>query len=66
MKKNEIEYLLLSEMEEVNGGKGSRTCVCQNGGAGEIVIVPPTDPEPGTEPDPGPDPTDTDQGLQEC
>lgn len=45
MKKNEIESLLLSEMEEVNGGSGSRTCVCENGGAGETVIVYPTVPE---------------------
>ena len=31
MKKNEIEDLLLSEMEEVNGGSGSSTCVCDYG-----------------------------------
>lgn len=45
MKKSEIETLLLSEMEEVNGGSGSRTCVCEKGGAGETVIVYPTTPE---------------------
>lgn len=45
MRKNEIEDLLLSEMEEVNGGSGSRTCVCDNGGAGETIIVSPSVPD---------------------
>lgn len=40
MKKNEIEDLLLSEMEEVNGGSGSSTCVCDYGGAGETIVYP--------------------------
>lgn len=40
MKKNEIEDLLLSEMEEVNGGSGSSTCVCDYGGAGETIMSP--------------------------
>lgn len=39
MKKNEIEDLLLSEMEEVNGGSGSSTCVCEYGGAGETISL---------------------------
>ena len=45
MRKNEIEDLLLSEMEEVNGGSGSSTCVCDNGGAGETIIVSPSVPD---------------------
>lgn len=49
MKKNEIEDLLLSEMEEVNGGSGSSTCVCDYGGAGETIVYPsvPGEPEKG-------------------
>ena len=49
MKKNEIEDLLLSEMEEVNGGSGSSTCVCEYGGAGETIVSPsvPVQPEKG-------------------
>lgn len=45
MRKNEIEDLLLSEMEEVNGGSGSSTCVCDHGGAGETIIVSPSYPD---------------------
>ena len=49
MKKNEIEDLLLSEMEEVNGGSGSSTCVCDYGGAGETIVYQsvPGEPEKG-------------------
>lgn len=48
MRKNEIEDLLLSDMEEVKGGSGSSTCICERGGAGETVITLPTNPvEPG-------------------
>lgn len=54
MKKKEIESLLLSEMEEVNGGSSSCSCVCDNGGAGETIIVYPTNPE-----EPG-------KGLKDC
>lgn len=54
MKKNDIENLLLSEMEEVKGGSSSSTCICDHGGAGETVITLPTNPiEPG-------------DGSQEC
>ena len=38
MKNNEIESLLLAEMEEVIGGSMG-TCVCENGGAGETVVI---------------------------
>lgn len=38
MKNNEIESLLLAEMEEVTGGSMG-TCVCENGGAGETVVI---------------------------
>ncbi len=39
MKNNEIEALLLSEMKEVTGGSATKSCICDNGGAGETVIV---------------------------
>ena len=54
MRKNEIEDLLLSELEEVNGGSGSSTCVCDHGGAGETIIVSPSVP------------TEPENGLVEC
>ena len=44
MRKNDIENLLLSEMEEVEGGSSSGTCICERGGAGETVITLPTNP----------------------
>ena len=48
MRKNEVEDLLLSEIEEVKGGSSSSTCICERGGAGETVITLPTNPvEPG-------------------
>ena len=44
MRKNEVEDLLLSEIEEVKGGSSSSTCICERGGAGETVITLPIDP----------------------
>lgn len=38
MNKEIIENLLLSELEEVNGGQSSRDCHCSSG-AGEIVVI---------------------------
>lgn len=46
MVNNELESLLNADMEEVVGGTQD-TCVCENGGAGAVVIVeqqPPVDP----------------------
>lgn len=38
-----LETLLNSEMEEVLGGQASQgSCVCENGGAGSVVIQLPT------------------------
>lgn len=40
MTNTNLEQLLASEMEDVKGGAFSKdTCVCENGGAGAIVIV---------------------------
>lgn len=44
MKNQELEQLLATEMENVQGGAQNQdTCVCENGGAGATVIV--VDPE---------------------
>lgn len=38
--KNQMETLMSSELKEVEAGTCSQgTCVCENGGAGETVIV---------------------------
>ena len=48
MKDFELERLLDSEIEKIEGGTGAQgTCLCENGGAGETVIVyTPNVPEP--------------------
>lgn len=39
MKNLELESLLSSEMEDVKGGVCAQdTCVCENGGAGAVII----------------------------
>ena len=38
MSKELIENLLLSELEEVNGGQAYRDCHCSSG-AGEVVVI---------------------------
>ncbi|MBQ8245603.1 MAG: hypothetical protein IJZ42_00525 [Lachnospiraceae bacterium] len=38
MNKKVVENLLTSELENVNGGSAG-TCICENGGAGETVII---------------------------
>lgn len=52
MNKKLMEQMLSSEMKEIKGG-ATGTCICENGGAGETVIVikEPTEPKP-TEPKP--------------
>lgn len=38
--KNQMETLMSSELKEVEAGTCSQgTCVCENGGAGETVII---------------------------
>lgn len=38
--KKEMEALIASELKEIEGGSASEgTCVCENGGAGETIIV---------------------------
>jgi hypothetical protein len=40
MKENELEQLLATEMEDIQGGaEDAGTCVCENGGAGAVVII---------------------------
>ncbi|ATS03257.1 hypothetical protein [Porphyromonas gingivalis] len=49
MKKKMMEEMLSSEMKEVQGGVNAQsgTCVCENGGAAETVIIElPEEPEP--------------------
>ena len=43
-----IESLLLSELEEVKGGKSSNDCICQSGA---MQVVLPTDPDEPNDPD---------------
>lgn len=43
--KNQMETLMSSELKEVEAGTCNQgTCVCENGGAGEIIIVDPNLP----------------------
>lgn len=38
--KNQMEALMSSELKEIEAGACSQgTCVCENGGAGETVVV---------------------------
>lgn len=49
MKTKMMEEMLSSEMKEVQGGVNAQsgTCICENGGAGETVIIElPGQPEP--------------------
>lgn len=51
MNKKLMEQMLSSEMKEIKGG-ATGTCICENGGAGETVIIikEPTGPTEPTEP----------------
>lgn len=51
MNKKLMEQMLSSEMKEIKGG-ATGTCICENGGAGETVIIikEPTGPTGPTEP----------------
>ncbi|MBQ7967608.1 MAG: hypothetical protein IJ290_06820 [Bacteroidaceae bacterium] len=45
MEKMMLENLLDSEMENIKGGtETTGTCICENGGAGQVVIIEPTTP----------------------
>lgn len=48
MKNLELEELLNSELESVKGGIShpvDDTCVCENGGAGAVIVIETPDPE---------------------
>lgn len=46
MEKMMLENLLNSEMENIKGGTETiGTCICENGGAGQVVLFPPIIPD---------------------